>query len=85
LQLLKLQRVVDKLLPLVHQPLLIVMGRLDDTVHPSVPATIASRVSSDLVSIHWMRRSSHVVILDKELDQVASITLDFMQQIVNPQ
>lgn len=83
-QLLKLQRVIHRLLPQVHQPILIVQGRLDETVHPSVPATIANRVSSDVVAIHWMRRSSHVVILDKELDRVSEITLDFMQQVMNP-
>ncbi|MGW8250584.1 MAG: alpha/beta hydrolase [Anaerolineales bacterium] len=85
LQLLKLQQAVYRLLPLVHQPVLIVQGRLDETVHPSVPGTIASRVGSDSVSIHWMRHSSHVVIIDKELDQVARITLDFLQHADNPQ
>ncbi len=82
-QLLKLQKVVLPRLPDIHQPLLVVQGRLDTTVHPSVPETIASRVSSQLVQVHWMPASSHVVIIDQELDQVAEITLQFLTQALN--
>lgn len=82
-QLLKLQDIVYNRLHRIQQPLLIVQGRLDASVHPSVPGTIASLVRSNLISIHWMHHSSHVVILDKELDQVGNITLDFMQQVQN--
>jgi carboxylesterase len=83
LQLLMLQKVVGAMLPSIHQPLLVVQGRLDTTVHPSVPEQIASQVSSPVVQVHWMEKSTHVVILDQELDQVAEITLEFMRQALN--
>jgi len=82
-QLLKLQKVVLPRLPDIRQPLLVVQGRLDTTVHPSVPETIASRVSSQLVQVHWMPASSHVVIIDQELEQVAEITLQFLRLAIS--
>jgi carboxylesterase len=82
-QLLKLQKIVLPSLSDIRQPLLVVQGRLDTTVHPSVPETIASQVSSQLVQVHWMEASSHVVIIDQELDQVAEITLQFLRLAVS--
>ncbi|MBN2548297.1 MAG: alpha/beta fold hydrolase [Anaerolineales bacterium] len=80
LQLLELQKVTLPLLPDIHQPLLVVQGRLDLTVHPDVPDLIFSRVSSTIKEKHWMEKSAHTVILDKELDQVTQITLDFIRR-----
>lgn len=82
-QLLKLQDIVHPLLPEITQPVLVVQGTLDKTVHPSVPETIASQVSSQLVQVHWMQASAHTVILDQEREQVAQITLDFIQKALN--
>ncbi len=81
MQLVKLQKVVYERLPSVRQPLLIVQGRLDASVHPSVPSTIAGRVSADVIEIHWMHNSSHVVVLDNEYEQVAQVTLEFLSRI----
>ena len=81
MQLVKLQKIVEKSLPAVRQPLLIVQGRLDASVHPSVPAKIAGRVSAGLIEIHWMDNSSHVVVLDREYEQVARITINFLRRI----
>jgi carboxylesterase len=79
LQLLRLQRVVRRQLPAIHQPLLIVQGRLDRSVHPAVPEEIIASVSSRICELHWMAHSRHVVLLDEELDQVTHITLDFLR------
>lgn len=81
MQLVKLQKIVEESLPAVRQPLLIVQGRLDASVHPSVPDKIAGRVSSEVIEIHWMDNSSHVVVLDREYEQVARITIDFLRRI----
>lgn len=81
MQLIRLQQVVYDLLPSIRQPLLIVQGGLDTSVDPSVPGMIAGRVAADWINIHWMRNSSHVVILDKDYEQVAGITLDFLSRI----
>ncbi len=83
IQLLKLQKVVYPLLPRIRQPLLIVQGRLDASVDASVPAIISSHVSSQTKEIHWMENSTHVVILDYELEQVGEITLQFITSVLN--
>lgn len=85
-QLLHLQNEITRKLHRITQPLLIVQGRLDKTVHPDSPEIIRKAVNSKQVEIHWMEKSSHVVILDSELNTVASITLDFINHTrIKPQ
>jgi esterase/lipase len=60
---------------------LIVQGRLDTTVHLTVGEIILSGVSSTVKELHWMEHSTHVVLLDQELDEVMRITLEFMQKV----
>ena len=81
-QLYRLQRGVGRRLPLIRQPLLLVQGRLDDTVHPSVPDKVYRAVKSTLKEVHWMANSHHCVLLDGEWEQAAQITLDFIQRVV---
>jgi carboxylesterase len=81
-QLLKLQRVVRQDLHKIHQPVLIVHGKLDETIHHSVPEFIYQHISSTHKEVHWMEKSSHCVILDQELEQVAKITLDFIDSVL---
>jgi len=83
-QLLHLQKQVALRLVQIEQPLLIVQGRLDPTVHPGVPDQIAQAVRSPVKEIVWFERSTHCVILDQELDQVAEATLQFLQRILHP-
>ncbi|MBN2147530.1 MAG: alpha/beta fold hydrolase [Anaerolineales bacterium] len=79
-QLLNFQKAVLRLLPAVRRPVLLIQGRLDTTVHPSAGEIILSRVSSSLKEHHWMENSSHVILLDRELDQVVQITVRFMEK-----
>lgn len=83
IQLLRLQREVRSRLSSIEQPVLIVQGRMDATVHPEAPEMIAAAVRSTLVEIHWMEQSSHVVCVDCELEQVAEITLGFLGRVLN--
>jgi carboxylesterase len=80
LQLLRLQEEVRPGLPAIRQPLLVVQGCLDRSVHPGVPAEIISHVNSQVCELHWMAHSRHVLLLDDELDQVTNITLDFLHR-----
>ena len=80
LQLLYFQQEVLKRLPQIHQPLLVMQGRLDTSVHPTVGQIILEGVSSPVKELHWMEKSSHVVIIDQELDQVTRITLEFLNR-----
>ena len=82
-QFFKLARRVRSRLPAVRQPLLVIQGRLDYSVHPSVPQIIASQVRSEIIQIHWMEKSTHCVILDCELEQVIELTLRFLDQVLS--
>ena len=82
-QLLDLQKVVARRLQEICQPLLVVQGRLDTTVHPDVPAELICGVRSEIKEVHWMEKSTHVVVMDQELDEVAAITLRFMQRALD--
>jgi esterase/lipase len=77
-----LQRVVRRRLPLIRQPILIVQGRLDEVVHPSVPDRVLQAVKSTLKEVHWMANSHHCVLLDGEWEQAAQVTVDFIQRVV---
>jgi carboxylesterase len=81
-QLLKLQRAVRARLPQVRQPILIVQGRYDPTVHPSAPETIYRSVSSTVKEVHWFDRSAHKVILDDERERVFALTAAFLGRVL---
>jgi carboxylesterase len=80
LQLVKFQGVVRERLPLIHQPIMVMQGRLDTTVHPTVGEIILAGVSSTVKELYWMEKSSHVVIIDQELDEVTRMTLEFLKR-----
>jgi carboxylesterase len=81
-QLYRLQRLVRRRLPLIRQPILIVQGRLDEVVHPSVPDRVYRAVKSTLKEVHRLANSHHCVLLDGEWEQAAQWTLDFIQRVV---
>jgi carboxylesterase len=80
-QMFKLARLVRRRLPAVQQPLLIVQGRRDFSVHPTVPEIITRQAHSEIKEVHWMEHSTHCVILDDELEQVAELTLQFLDRV----
>jgi carboxylesterase len=57
-------------------------GRLDPTVHPQSPQIIYDQVSSSIKELHWLEHSTHCIILDKERDLAASMTLDFLNRVL---
>jgi carboxylesterase len=81
-QLQRLQKAILPILPQIHQPILILQGRLDPTVHPQSPQIIFDQVSSSIKELHWLEHSTHCVILDKERDLATSMTLDFLQRVL---
>jgi carboxylesterase len=83
IQLLRLQAQVRPRMQQIRQPVLIVQGRLDTTVHPSVPETITQQVGSSLKELHWMQNSAHCVILDRERQQVFEITRIFLEKALH--
>ena len=81
-QLFALQDEARRRLAAIHQPLLIIQGRLDRAVHPRVPAQIAAGVRSTLIDIRWMERSGHCVAIDAEWELVAQLTQSFIKRFV---
>src|SRR4030042_4923624 len=78
LQLKHLQKAIYTLLPEIRQPILLLQGRPDPTVHPQSPQIIYDQVSSSIKELHWLEHYTYCVILDKEPDLAASPTLDFL-------
>ena len=76
----RLGRAMRARLPLVRQPLLVVLGRHDSVIHPDSGDIIVNGAESVMAEMHWMEDSSHVVILDDELDAIARLTLAFMER-----
>ncbi len=81
-QLLQLQGEVQRRLPAVRQPILIVQGRLDGSVYPEAPKIIEQQVGSSLKELHWMENSHHCVVIDQERQAVAVLTLDFLSRVL---
>lgn len=80
-QLLELQKIVRRRLPEVKQPLLLIQGRNDQSVHPQGPEMIVKRVSSQIKEVHWEEHSGHCVMLEDQCEDVERITLEFIQRI----
>lgn len=82
ISLLRLQRQVRPHLATITQPILIVQGRLDGTVHSDVPQTIYDGVRSTVKELHWMDHSSHCVVLDQERETIFKLTAEFLTRVL---
>jgi len=67
IQLLKLQKKVTPLLGKIHQPTLIVQGRLDQAVHPEVPDTICRKIQAGVCEKYWMPDEADLIKVIKEI------------------
>jgi len=81
-QLFRLQKEVRQRLPLIHQPVLVIQGRLDRSIFPDCPEIVMGKVSSEVKEVHWMEKSEHCVLLDQEWEQAAEITDKFLAQVL---
>ena len=81
LQLLRMKKEVQSRLPLIQQPVLVVQGRLDDTIAPESGEIISEGVRSTWTEIHWLEHSGHTVILDQEFESVVELTLGFLKRV----
>ena len=82
-QLLKLQFQTEQSLFRIYQPLLIIQANLDKTVDLKSGEMIFNGVQSAVRESHWMEKSHHVVMLDKEFDDILEISLDFVKKIIH--
>jgi carboxylesterase len=65
----------------IRQPLLLIQGRLDTTIDTRGAQSLYDRVSSLVKELHWMEKSTHCVILDQELAEVAELSLKFIANL----
>lgn len=82
-QLFRFQKEVERRLPEIVQPILVLMGRHDTTVHPEAGKFILERVSSPYKSLVWFENSSHVILIDQEVDAAAERIERFIQDTSN--
>lgn len=77
----KLQNYVRPRLQRISQPALILHGKYDKTIDSDSSDLIHNSISSQVKEIHLMEASGHVMLLDQDLDLIASITLTFMRRL----
>jgi carboxylesterase len=77
-QLLLLTSEVNRLLPHVHCPMLIVQSRLDRDVRPKSAELIYRNVGSTDKELLWLHNSGHPVTVDSEWETVANRTYNFI-------
>ena len=81
-QLLKLQWEIKQRLCRIYQPILLIQASLDETVDLRSGDIILRGVESAVKELYWMEKSGHVVILDKQFEEVLNTTLEFIQKII---
>lgn len=81
-ELLALQKVVLRNLHKVHQPLLVMQGRKDQTISPDCAGMVIKGAHSRHKEQYWLENSAHCLLLDREMDEVTHLTLAFMRCVL---
>ena len=84
-QLYAFQKTVKSLLPSISIPAIIIQGCLDRTIDPRSSEMVYDLINSQQKELHWLEKSTHCIILDKELEQAAKLTLSFLKRAENLQ
>jgi carboxylesterase len=72
---------VQRLLPRVAVPALVVQSRVDHTVPPNTADWIFARLGSRDKELVRLEHSFHVVAMDRDRDHVAALCLRFMRRV----
>ena len=81
-QLLKFQWEIEQRLCRIYQPILLIQASLDETVDLRSGDIILSGVQSAVKELYWMEKSGHVVILEKQFEEVLNTTIEFIKKII---
>ncbi|MEN6413883.1 MAG: alpha/beta fold hydrolase [Veillonellales bacterium] len=76
---LELVKQVDRLLPVMQVPALIIQSYNDHTVRPKSARHIYERLGSSDKQLIWLERSGHIVTLDRQRDKVFQAVAEFLQ------
>ncbi len=82
-QIVKMQHLIRRSLPKITHPILIVQGRLDQTIFPEGAEVIFNRVNSSIKDLIWLENSTHCLLLDKEREKAAYHTYDFIKRVLS--
>ena len=80
-QLNRFQLQVLKKLPMVTTPMIIFQGKLDKTIDSSSSVEVLERAGSKSKQLVWLEESSHCILLDKQLAEAQTISLDFIKKL----
>jgi len=80
-QTLQFQEAVKQVLPNIHQPIIVFQGRKDTVVSTNAGEIILQGVRSSMKEHHWMENSSHPMLIDVEMEMIAGISLNFMENV----
>ena len=81
-QLLKFQWEIKQVLCRIYQPILIIQANKDETVDLNSGDMILRGIQSAVKELYWMEKSGHVVILEKQFEEVLQTTLEFIKRII---
>jgi carboxylesterase len=81
IQFLRFQSATSKRISHIHQPALIFQGRRDLTIAPEAGEIIMNGVSSEIKEHHWMKKSSHAILLDEDYEEVAELSIEFIERV----
>jgi carboxylesterase len=80
-ELARLERHVERLLPSVTAPALVIHGRDDHTVTEAGARRLAARIGSGPAAFVLLERSAHLVGIDVERDRCAQAAAEFLEAI----
>lgn len=82
LQLVALQDTVLARLHLIRQPVFVAQGRFDKTIDPEAGKIILRGVTSPVKEgVVWHENSSHVILIDDEIEQAVAAAAAFMERV----
>ena len=78
-ELVRMQKIVIRSLPIIHQPTLIFQGRNDHTINPKSSQIVYDGISSKEKQLIWLEESGHCILLDSEWESAAESSWQFIQ------
>ncbi len=79
-ELIRLGLDVRRRLEKIEQPILLMLGKHDQTIHPECGNIIMDEAASAEKERHLLKESGHIILLEDELDEIEATTLQFMEK-----
>lgn len=79
-----LQRQVKKGIQKVNSPVIIFQGKKDGTIDPMSSVYVLEHIGSTDKQLVWLEESSHVILLDQQLEDVEILCQQFISSHLSP-